>query len=714
MRKLGLLIAMLLLSMLCVGQVFADNDLHDEDNLNDADYCAACHRAHTAKQGKLLKVATGTQDQFCYVCHDGTGAETDVKDGELDGSTYGTLGDGLKGGGFENAIMDPDLGGTPVSAAVTSIHSVDNSLQMAWGGGEISGTADYGNLVSLECGDCHNPHGNGNYRILRGNPDGMYNEGTAPAVDVPDEGSPVYTISYKANNYRDTTYVPGEIDNWCAQCHTRYSAGAGQGHIDSGDAVFCYRHNTQSLSGRCLRCHVAHGTTATMGTYSSAVNLPDPTAPYGGADDSRLLFADNRKVCLECHVTGDGQIGGHSGGGDCAACHGASGSHATHTTSNSKGPATPMDCSDCHNAEYTNFADGQPLSSTTVCNTCHSPGGAYNGITSTGDSVGAKTNWASGVYSGNALQSGKEKWCVGCHDATPATIEGTSAPNIGGNNTTYGFYYNGHGRGSVAKECLDCHDTTNTHIDGDAKTYAFDSADYAPGLSGVSYAAGYRLKSVGGDVPLMIPANYNITFSYNAALMRDTAFRLCFDAGCHNSSNVFDDTPGDGINSNFKASLPDPPRNYSYAWGSGADTNEHVSHILNYTGPFADSDWDAGTTGAGGSDGRDTLMACSNCHNVHGVAGIYGSTNEVMIRDGSLAGRAGYGFSYVIEDGAYPQVTSTGATQTSSVGSIFRSNTSDMCGGSMCHGDPAPPAGSSYDATGSSWGTYLEYYRPME
>ena len=30
-----------------------------------------------------------------------------------------------------------------------------------------------------------------------------------------------------------------------------------------------------------------------------------------------------------------------------------------------------------------------------------------------------------------------------------------------------------------------------------------------------------------------------------------------------------------GIDSNFKASAPNPPRNYSCALGSGADVNEH-------------------------------------------------------------------------------------------------------------------------------------------
>ena len=324
--------------------------------------------------------------------------------------------------------------------------------------------------------------------------------------------------------------------------------------------------------------------------------------------------------------------------------------------------------------------------------------------------MGAKDNWDTGVYNGSVLQAGKETWCVGCHDSENSVIGLVSAANVAGDVAqTWGFYANGHG----VLSCLDCHDPSLPHIDGLAQTYSFDSAYYAPSLSGVSYAQGYRLRYVNGDVPLMIPANYNITFSYNAASMRDTAFRLCFD--CHDQSKVFDDTPGNGIQSNYKASLPTPPRDYSYAWSSGADTNEHVAHIMNYVGPFVDSDWDPGTTGADGQSGMDSLIACWSCHNVHGAAGAAGSTNEAMIRDGSLAGRTGFGFSYVVEDygsGGYPWVTSNEATQQTSVGAVLRNNTANMCSGSMCHGNPTPPPGSSYNAQGNGWGTYLEYFRP--
>jgi hypothetical protein len=327
---------------------------------------------------------------------------------------------------------------------------------------------------------------------------------------------------------------------------------------------------------------------------------------------------------------------------------------------------------------------------------------------------GAKYNWDAGVYEsdGKTLKAGKDLWCISCHDAGTSECYGVSAPDISGDGTTYGYYVNGH----RSELCSDCHDLTALHTDGDARTYSFNQADYAPGESGVSYAAGYRLKSMGTDipggynesVPIMVPTNFGTTFGYVGQDIMDNASRLCFS--CHDSAEVFDDTASDGLDTNFKASLPNPPRDYSYAWGVPEDTNEHVFHTVGATMQCWDSDWDTGTTGPGPGPGYDSLMVCSACHNVHGAAGAEGSTNEPMIRDGSLAGRTGYGFSYVVKDGTYPQVTSTGAFLPNSVGAVFR-NGNAMCSES-CHSppDPSPPA-PSYDATGSGSGTYLEYYR---
>ena len=376
-----------------------------------------------------------------------------------------------------------------------------------------------------------------------------------------------------------------------------------------------------------------------------------------------------------------------------------------------------MDCADCHDTNnYPLFGDpnaAEILHQTHVCDTCHSEGGSYNGIDDTGDSIGAKKHWDD-VYNadGDTLLVGKEKWCVGCHDEGTSNINGVNAPDI------KLYYTSGHGRSGVNRECLDCHVTSEIHIDQDARTYAFNSSYYDSSQSGVNYSKGYRLGYVNGEVPLMIPADYNITFENNYKTMKNNAFRLCFTSFCHANdfNKIFDNTYEDGIQSNFKASLPNPPRNNSYAWGINKDRNEHYFHIISLPGTFADSDWDINTNSSNGQNGKDTLIACFTCHNVHGASGANGSTNEVMIRDGILVGRDGYAFSYLIENinaGGYPMVTSMGANQSNSIGAIFRNNTSDnMCGGSICHGNPTPPVGSSYDSIGSGLDSYLEYYRP--
>ena len=147
-------------------------------------------------------------------------------------------------------------------------------------------------------------------------------------------------------------------------------------------------------------------------------------------------------VCHE-HVNGFKYDHGESGA-DCEDCHGhddgwnggdyygTTQSHSTHTENDSddlKGPH--ITCSDCHDTnDYPFFksgtdgdADGKyNLSETDVCDNCHSPNGAFDGVD---DSViGAKDNWESGIYASPTLKTGKEKWCAGCHDDVPAYSKG--------------------------------------------------------------------------------------------------------------------------------------------------------------------------------------------------------------------------------------------------------------------------------------------------
>jgi hypothetical protein len=97
-------------------------------------------------------------------------------------TSRGTVAGALRGGGFSYALLDsshatngttkaiPTLG---AGVATTSSHSVDGTAQIAWGGG----ASGMGTSVNLQCTSCHDPHGNGNFRILRPTPTG----GTANA-----------------------------------------------------------------------------------------------------------------------------------------------------------------------------------------------------------------------------------------------------------------------------------------------------------------------------------------------------------------------------------------------------------------------------------------------------------------------------------------------------------------------------------------------------
>jgi len=291
------------LMLLLIDTAGADNGPHVGDFPKTADACAGCHRAHRGKAENLLKESS--QQALCFSCHGtgATGAYTNVQDGVYaTGGTEGTPGDGLRGGGFENALMDPGMTGAPASASVTSKHNVEATGLTMWGNGDISSDPDPGKTnVSLKCASCHNPHGFSGadyYRVLRPRP---LQSGATSDVNVPDESPKYYTITYYASGdragYRNVDYLTEVISQWCAQCHTRYLASSAS---DSGDAIFKYRHVTSDGYRKCLACHVAHGTSATMGTYSGAVEWPDDTAG-GGASDSRLLHVNNRGVCIQCH-----------------------------------------------------------------------------------------------------------------------------------------------------------------------------------------------------------------------------------------------------------------------------------------------------------------------------------------------------------------------------------------------------------------------------
>jgi predicted CXXCH cytochrome family protein len=371
MRKTTLLVGVvagLALALLAVvgsggGTALADGGPH-VSSVGDAtpDKCAGCHRIHTGQNEFLLKAA-GTIQQFCYTCHGTGGAGSSLS--VQNGTYYGThdrsapnSSVGLRAGGFEQARInttDPtiptatpappvSISVLPTAQNVNSAHAIDGTTAgTMWGNGAIDSGA--GPSFALDCTSCHDPHGNGNYRILRTIPTGSGGGGYA----VPDT-YPKTATDYTVSNYFDMSFglapakyagtapppagqsILVDTSRWCAQCHTRYLAirhgptPAESSREDSGDNIFTYRHtsagysvsiptpapsgspqatpSTSYVNRACITCHAAHGSNAQMtGTLSSTVPWPGGSLvnPPNDTERASMLKMDNRGMCKKCH-----------------------------------------------------------------------------------------------------------------------------------------------------------------------------------------------------------------------------------------------------------------------------------------------------------------------------------------------------------------------------------------------------------------------------
>jgi hypothetical protein len=370
------------------------------------------------------------------------------------------------------------------------------------------------------------------------------------------------------------------------------------------------------------------GTVYSGVTYTQQEDL---TAPFDGtmADGND---ADLDGPCEVCHTTThyhsntpDGTT--HYDGEYCITCHPhftddlenyfqpqftGSQAHDTHWT-DLKGPLLgASNCTACHYpTDYSLFADGQPLATTTVCDPCHSPGGVggFDGVgeydpldtpeddtweLAHPDSVayGAKYNWKEGIYDedGITLKDGKNDWCASCHDNGTSTVNAIYAPNVMGDNSIWGYNVTGHGKDAV--RCTDCHipDLAVAHCDGEARTYSAPLANYR---------SGYRLNE-----DMAVPRYGEIN---------PEAFRLC-TTSCHDYVDVT------GDESKFR--------------DDGSQTQYHEIHLEWWPAWIAsDSDFDGVDCFTGAC--QDSAMTCVNCHNVHGPP------NPAMIRHGELMGTAG-------------------------------------------------------------------------
>jgi hypothetical protein len=195
-------------------------------------YCAGCHTMHNSQDGQaivesgqggyLLRQVDG--GSTCLRCHAEYGQRTQT------GSGYGGGGDFYwltktftwSAHGHE-AESTGDSHGHNIIAADFGLVKTDGKLGTKAPGG------DYNH--ELSCASCHDPHGNENYLLLRGNGD------TFHGADFPD--APIAVSPGRVTNYLSTSNSKAPVSDtlhpaygsgmsaWCAGCHTDFINGIG-------------------------------------------------------------------------------------------------------------------------------------------------------------------------------------------------------------------------------------------------------------------------------------------------------------------------------------------------------------------------------------------------------------------------------------------------------------------------------------------------------
>jgi hypothetical protein len=260
--------------------------------------CSSCHVMHESEDGQGVPgVADGllrgaSPSDVCLACHAG--------------DVYGVLGSDpllppyeLGAGNFvflqEDELNDGPKGSTPAPGH----HAGHSIVAPAYGlfSDRVFTSAPGGTYPSgqLGCTSCHDPHGNGNFRMLHGV--GPIQDGlvvfTNPAPLA--EGLPLGLAGVSEGAGQHTAYRSG-MSAWCANCHGEY-------HDHSGSSAFDHDYNAGLSGDEADRYNAYDGEAAPAGGWSATAYLPqvpfeDPTAAVsstagpGGAA---------RVMCLTCH-----------------------------------------------------------------------------------------------------------------------------------------------------------------------------------------------------------------------------------------------------------------------------------------------------------------------------------------------------------------------------------------------------------------------------
>ncbi|EGW38229.1 Ig-like domain-containing protein [Desulfosporosinus sp. OT] len=254
--------------------------------------CKSCHQTHTAEGKGLLNKST--QTQVCYTCHDGSGSSTNIRQ-----------------------IMNPSI----------------ESLSKTQSYHPIMDTGNPNVPSTLQCTDCHNPHGDQNKQgedypnLLRAS------DGTTTAY----QGVDFCIVCHNSKDskgwdksaFKSSIHYDQGID--CSTCHASHSSANPN-------------LNVQSANNQCLSCHttVKIDFSQTYRHQAECANCHDPHTLTTG----NITLSPGNELCFKCHAST--QYGTPSQSDNTSSGFSNALQPNLHNFSGSSGGHVGLDCSSCH------------------------------------------------------------------------------------------------------------------------------------------------------------------------------------------------------------------------------------------------------------------------------------------------------------------------------------------------------------------------------